>query len=193
MKHTVVGLDLSLKSTGVCVLTGQDTVPIRITRLIEGPKTSGVLQSIARLDMISGEIIALISSYDAKVVIIEAAALNQKWQAAAIGELHGVVKNKIFNQLHIVPMVEQATKMRKVVVGKIGSKREKYIDTDGEEKTRTSYGRIPSKIGKKTKKATVKDIIEGRLREQGILFDNQDEMDAYVTAKYGWDVVNAGQ
>lgn len=184
----VIGLDLSLKGTGVCVLSGARLSPQRTTVRIGRESCSGVLASIERLLSISDEIINMLEYDD--IVVIEAAALNQKWQAAAIGELHGVVKTQLYTRKNIVPMVEQATKMRREVVGKIESKRTKEKMASGKVESKVNYGLVPGKIAGKYKKATVKDIIELRLSNQGLKFDTQDEMDAYVAARYAWNLLN---
>lgn len=183
-----MGLDLSLLATGVCVLDGDTEVRSMRCLLMKRDSTSGVLESIERLISIAEDIIKIASDENPSAIIIEAPAKNQVWQAANIGELHGVVKVKIFEELGIVPFVEQATKMRKAVVGSISSKREK-IKKNGKDVSRVSYGLVPGKKGGKYKRATVKDIVELRLKERGLEFKSQDEMDAYVAAKYGFNLI----
>ena len=189
----VLGLDLSLRGTGICFLTGEPgSKPSIETKRLARESCSGVAAGVHRLLSISDEIINMIGNSHIDAVIIEAPAQNQKWQAAAIGELHGAVKTQLFLKLNIIPMVEQATKVRKSVVGKIVSKRVKQ-KKDGKIVSYTTYGTVPSKIKGKTKKASVKDIIEMRLKNEGLSFDTQDEMDAYVTARYAWDALQLGE
>jgi Holliday junction resolvasome RuvABC endonuclease subunit len=188
----VMGLDLSLKATGVCTLrrVGDLSSPLRInTFFLPRESTSSVEQSIKRLNSISDEIIDIIYKEKITSVVIEAPAMNQKWQAAAIGELHGVVKLEIYRNRSIVPMVVQATKMRKAVVGSISSTRTKKNDSKGREVNEVNYGLIAGKRKGTFKKATVKDIVEQRLKEQGLSFNTQDECDAYVAARYGWNIM----
>lgn len=118
--------------------------------------------------------------------MIEAPAKNQKWQAAAIGELHGVIKVQILLATGMVPMLKEANEMRKFICGKISRVKEVVKGANGKEKGRWSYGTIPGKRGK-PKKATVKDAVERILRERGLEFPTQDEMDAYVAAEYCWN------
>lgn len=182
-----LGLDLSLLATGVCLLSGPiDSTPLVTTLLIKKKKTSGVQESIDRLIAIAKGVIEVVQEHRPDVVVIEAPAMNQKWQAAAIGELHGVIKTQLYLACGITPLVEQATKLRSEVVGKIERSFEKVVDAKGETKKRVSYGKIPGKGGR-MKKATVKDLIEMRLKDQGLIFPSQDEMDAYVAAKFGWE------
>lgn len=182
-----MGLDLSLLATGVCVLSGEvDSVPEKYTTLLKMSRTKSVKESIDRLIAIARGVIALVQEHSPDVVVIEAPAMNQKWQAAAIGELHGVIKTQLYLACGIVPLVEQSTKLRTAVVGKIERSFEQTTDGKGKPKRRVTYGQIPGKGGR-MKKATIKDIVELRLKALGLEFPNQDEMDAFVCAKYGWE------
>ncbi|HLG36938.1 MAG TPA: hypothetical protein VI338_02285 [Nitrososphaera sp.] len=183
-----LGLDLSLLSTGVCVVSGDscDNASVQ-TNVIKCQKIKGVEQGIERLIYIAREISSVISDENPDCVVIEAPAKNQVWQAASIGELHGMVKCSIFQENNIVPLVEQATKMRKQVVGQIPRTFVETLDKKGKPKKSVSYGMIPGKRG--PRKATIKDIIETRLAERGFVFPSQDEMDAYVAARYGFDML----
>lgn len=187
----VLGLDLSLMATGVCII---DNELIR-TELIAQPRTKTVEDSIKRLISISDAIIRIINKEHPDHIIIEAPAMNQKWQAAAMGEIHGVIKTQIYLTTGEAPLVKQATAMRKVVVGKIERTMAPVLDKNGavvvdkygKVKKTASYGYIDGAIKGKKKKATAKDIIEAVLRSRGLNFPTQDEMDAYVAAKYCWD------
>lgn len=189
----VLGLDLSLKSTGICILDGDkgSTSPSLRTELFPQPKVDSVKEKIRRLVLIAERIIQLINGENPDFVIIEAPAKNQVWQAAAIGEVHGVVKVQIYLASGIVPIVKEATEMRKVVVGKIERKTVSVVGKDGKKTKKVSYGEIDGSRGKK--KATVKDLIEIRLAEKGLKFPSQDEMDAYVAAKYCWDKIASSE
>lgn len=187
----VLGLDLSLKSTGICLLSGEiGSEPIVNTELFSQPKVSEVKEKILRLIAISEKINSIIKSESPNFVIIEAPAKNQVWQAAAIGEVHGVVKTQIYQSSGIVPIVKEATEMRKGVLGKIERKTVLVVDAKGNEKRKVSYGEVDGARGKK-KQATVKDIIEIKLKERGLEFSSQDEMDAYVAARYCWGNLSA--
>lgn len=184
----VVGLDLSLLGTGLCVIGGEVDYPSVSTRLLKRGKASGVEESIRRLHSIAEEAIGVVKDEKPDAVVIEAPAMNQKWQAAAIGEIHGVIKYRLLYDCGIVPLVEQATKLRTFVVGKIEKTFVKETNDKGNIVKKVSYGTVIGKSGK-PRKATIKDIIEQRLREIGLQFPSQDEMDAYVAAKYGWEKI----
>lgn len=184
----VLGLDLSLRATGGCTISGDRNNILDIkTFLLKRESVKGVQASVERLISIANDITDMITKESITIVVIEAPAQNQKWQAAAIGELHGVVKTQIFSKTGIVPYVEQATKLRKAVVGEINSKRRKVVDKSGKFVNKVDYGLISGKRKGTTKKATVKDIVEQRLNDRGLTFPSQDEMDAYVAARYIWD------
>lgn len=183
----VLGLDLSLRATGVCLLEGdEDKTPAIRTELIPQPEAKTAEARIMRLVAIAEVIVKIIREEKPDHVVIEAAAKGQVWQAANIGEIHGVVKVQVFLENGQIPMVKEATEMRKAVVGEIKRVRVSYLDKNGESKSRVSYGEIPGAHGK-NKRATIKDIIEMRLADRGLKFPSQDEMDAYVAAKFGWD------
>lgn len=182
----VLGLDLSMKSTGICLLDGDslDSLSVR-TELFKQPSTKGVEEGVRRLLAISEKVVSLVRAESPHHVIIEAAAKNQVWQAAAMGEVHGAVKSHLLRETGIIPLVKEATEMRKVVIGKIERKMVEYTDRNGNKKRRVSYGDIVGPRGK-PKRASVKDLIQLRLADLGLRFDTQDEMDAYVAARYCW-------
>jgi len=185
----VLGLDLSLRATGVCVLDGVpggDHPESVWTALFPQPQVKGVKDEVMRLIAITELVLDLIRKEAPEHIVIEAPAKNQQWQAAKIGEIHGVIKVQIFLATGIVPMVKEASQMRKAVVGTISKVQETVVDSKGKKKKQWSYGVIPGKRGG-TKKATIKDAIELLLRNNGLEFPSQDEMDAYVTAKYCWN------
>lgn len=189
----VLGLDLSLKGTGMCILDGDPGSEPKIrTELIPQPEAKTVEERVLRLVAIAERIVGLLREEKPDHVIIEAAAKNQVWQAAAMGEIHGVVKVQIYLESGQFPMVKEATEIRKVVIGKIERKMVVVsVDEKGKVKKRASYGEIPGAIKGKKKRATIKDIIEMRLAATGLTFPTQDEMDAYVTARFCWSKVAA--
>lgn len=184
----VLGLDLSLKGTGICLLEGEPgSEPSMRTELCPQGEAKTVEERVLRLVSITERVVSLINGENPDYIIIEAPAKNQMWQAAAIGEIHGVVKVQVYLASGKFPWVREATEMRKVVVGKI-ERVFVTFEVKGKKKRRVSYGEIEGAHGKK-KRATVKDVIEGRLKERGLTFPTQDEMDAYVAAAFCWGKV----
>jgi Holliday junction resolvasome RuvABC endonuclease subunit len=185
----VLGLDLSLLSTGACVLEGAPGEEPRVrTFLFPQQKATGIAARDARLVALAEDLVALVERERPDHIIIEAPAMNQQWQAAAIGEVHGVVRVQLRLAFGVTAIVKQATQMRKLVVGQLEKTIEVVEDKKGKKKRRWSYGKVPGKSGK-MRKATVKDMIALRLKERGLEFPNYDEMDAYVAARYCWNTV----
>ena len=189
----VIGLDLSLKATGVCILEGDpDKDPTHRTQVLIRTRPKDVEGRILLLSSIVEEINSIFEKERPDYTIIEAPAKNMKWQAASIGEIHGVVKLQLWLAYNVIPMIKEATFLRKHVVGEIKSKMVDVVISKGKNKGKTkrkrSYGSVPSARGG-TKEATIKDIVAHRLKENsGLEFPNHDEMDSYVTAKYCWNV-----
>lgn len=183
----VLGLDLSLRATGVCILEGDEgSRPTFRCALFPQGKVDTTKGKILRLESICKDLVGLVGEEEPDIVGVEAPAKSQPWQAAAIGELHGVVKLQLYLAYGIVPLYAESTAMRKAVVGKVGRTFEEVTDRKGKKKRRPSYGSVPGKRGK-PRRATIKDVIERMLGERGLSFPSQDEMDAYVVARYYWD------
>ena len=141
----VLGLDLSLKATGVCILEGgPGSPPVIRTELVPQPQVKGVEARIKRLVAIAERIVSLVELEKPDHIIIEAPAKNQQWQAASMGELHGVIKVQIYLATGQIPMVKEANEMRKFVIGKISKKAEEYEDKKGNIKRRCARKTAPT-------------------------------------------------
>jgi Holliday junction resolvasome RuvABC endonuclease subunit len=188
----VIGIDLSLLSTGICILQGDSNAsPVVNTFLVEQVQVKGEKAELDRLVSICSRIIRVVKDHPPNLVVIEAPAMNQVWQMARIGGLHYCVRMQLYLACGIVPSVEQATKLRSHVVGSISFKVDQVLDAKGKAKKKRDYGKIAGKNGK-MRPATVKDVIGMRLKDQGLTFQSQDEMDAYVCARFGWDQLAGG-
>lgn len=189
----VIGLDLSLKATGVCILEGDaDKEPVHRTQVLIRTRPKSVEGRIMLLSSIVEEINSIYEKEKPDYTIIEAPAKNMKFQAASIGEIHGVVKLQLWLAYNVIPMIKEATFLRKQEVGEIKAQMVDVVISRGKNKGKTkrkrSYGSVPTAKGG-MKEATVKDIVAYRLKEnKGLEFPNHDEMDSYVTAKYCWNV-----
>lgn len=183
----VVGLDLSLRSTGVCVMEGEPgSRPTHRCYVFPQGEAKAVKEVILRLESICKDMVGIIGEEDPDVVGIEAPAKSQPWMATSLGELHGVVKLQLYLAYGIIPIVAESGTMRKAVVGKIERTLEEVTDRKGKKKRKWSYGTVPGKRGK-LRRATIKDVVERMLAQRGLSFDSHDEMDAYVVAKYCWN------
>lgn len=188
----VIGLDLSLKGTGVCILEGApDEEPSRRTMVLKRDRPKDVEGRIRLLASVCGALVDIFMKEQPDYYIIEAPAKSMSFQAAAIGEIHGTAKLQILLATGLIPMIKESTFLRKHVVGEIKSK---FIVVDisrgknkGKTKRKRSYGKVLGANGK-MREASVKDIVAQRLKEgRGIEFPNYDEMDSYVTAMYCWN------
>jgi len=120
----VVGLDLSLRSTGCVRLSGSWGADWRKIDycVVEGGslnKVATLNQQTVRLQYIAETIEAWIRNHRADVVALESLDLHG-WTVVARGlaELHGVVRAQL---LHLdVPMVQyRASEVRKTLLGKV--------------------------------------------------------------------------
>lgn len=80
----IMGLDLSLTSTGVSLVSGDEIE----TRLLKAPKLTGA----ARLDALRGGLNTLLDEVRPLVVAVEGYAFGAKNQLAQIGEWGGVAR-----------------------------------------------------------------------------------------------------
>lgn len=118
----VLGLDLSLRNVGVCVLTKTGAV-IRTKTLVhsmsrkKGDPPIGQADTIQRLLSICNEIIAIIREFKIKHVGIEGFAHNARWQSHQIGEIAGALKTQLYLGCRIIPEIVPPTSARKHVLG----------------------------------------------------------------------------
>jgi Holliday junction resolvasome RuvABC endonuclease subunit len=111
-------LDLSLRATGVCVLTADGQLLHLET--IEGtlPKKATTEQKIDRLIQTTQRIVEIAREYEAQHAGIESFAHNAFGSQNVLGELHGVVKTQMVLACGIVPVVVQMSTARKDILGK---------------------------------------------------------------------------
>jgi Holliday junction resolvasome RuvABC endonuclease subunit len=115
IKPTILGLDLSLTSTGICV----DGRYYAIT-----PKN---LAGIERLDHISSAILAEIAASSVDAVIVEGYSFaSRASQAHSIGELGGVVKTDLWRN-GIPVVVVPPTSRAKFATGRGNAPKEEVI------------------------------------------------------------------
>lgn len=154
----VLGLDLSLTSTGAVVLpadwSGEWDVPsMHFGRSVKNSAQEA--QRIRRLVRISGEVCDFAKKHEVTHAFVEGYAFNQRGAHARSGaELGGVVKVMIgawgFTPIETVV----ASQARKLLCGKVPRK-------------------------------DAKAFVHAKMREWGAKFSNGDEADAFVIANYG--------
>ena len=160
---SVLGLDLSLTSTGYVVLASSGTVLDHGT-VGYGLKKPKVADHQKRLADIAEKVEDVLSDASPQYVVMEDYAFNKfsKTQSiTGLAELTGVVKYTLHQWRH-EPIIVTASHARKVVVGK-------------------SPG---TTAADRKKKITVKDKLAVMVKEQySLTFPTDDEMDAFVLAE----------
>lgn len=116
----VLGLDLSLTSTGVVVLgsAGGEVVGVQDSVAIKSKLRGG-----ARLEEIREQVMAEVDLFKPELVVIEGYAFGRPNQMAALGELSGVIKHALYLDgwpFIIVP----PTRAKKFACGKGNAKKD---------------------------------------------------------------------
>lgn len=156
LKAKVIGLDLSVRSTGVAVLSGDGEV---IDSLTVGQKLSRKAterEKIERLTYIAGRICEIVDTClkGGEVLVgIERYAYGARGAQNDLAELHGAVKTSLWLRCGVVPQMVQISAARKEVLGH----------------------------GLPRDKAKIVDLVRQRT---GNRFAGHDEADAYVVAEY---------
>jgi Holliday junction resolvasome RuvABC endonuclease subunit len=123
-----IGLDLSLRSTGLCVLSAEGA-PLRVVSFgAPLERGSSHKQKIQRLSALTKRVLDEIEPYtaikDNFSVAIENYAFGARGAQNDLGELHGCIKLQIYHVFGVVPLIVTASSCRKVVVGKGNTKKE---------------------------------------------------------------------
>lgn len=157
----MLGLDLALRKTGVCVFTRYGSLlrsytlsyPLARTKPSDPPITES--DRIERLINLTNEIIGFVKDFDVCAIGIEGFAYGKTYQSHQIGEIAGVVKTQCWLAKGIVPQVIAPSTGRKEFLG---------------------YG--------SASKANVIEILVSRL---GFELNSEHEADAYIVGRCLWD------
>lgn len=153
----VLGLDLSLRSSGVVVLeynpaTGKDEV-IHESTVGKELRKATEEDRIKRFGLIASHVLGVVKKYEIVHVAIEAPAYSRLGRQTELGGLQGVVRTQLYYGLGVVPTLIAVTSARKNVLGK-------------------GFG------------TSKKGVVIPMLKEKyGIAFECEDKADAYVIAK----------
>ena len=153
---SVMGLDLSLTSTGVCVIKGGKVVE-SISLKYKG-KISTPEEKTERLIWIVGRIGRIIEENDVEEIVIEGYAHSLRFNQNVMGELHGALKVQLYLKYKIKPIIVQPTVAIKYFTGK----------------------GLPRK-NKDKYKAKIRDIVNEDLK---LNLQTIDELDAFFLAMY---------
>lgn len=158
----VIGLDLSLTSTGIVSLVevGKDWgvhSSLHVGHSLK--RDAAVREKIERYVVIAAAVLDTVRQFKGMEVTvgIEGYAYSKKGAQNDLAELQGIVKSQLWLGERIEPVIVSVTEARKLVLG-TGSPK-------GSKKGKTKEG--------------VAKILKG----MGLEFDSDDEADAYVIAK----------
>lgn len=154
----VMGLDLSLTGSGVCVMDEHEDCPV-VETIGFGLKRASTKEELERLVKISDSIISYAKQYNPAAVVIENYAFKAVGRGYQLGELGGVVKSRLLNECEIVPYVVFPTQARSL-----------------------AFGKGKGKISKEEMIQIVTDM------QLPIKFTTDDEMDAWVYASLAWKI-----
>ena len=119
---TVLGIDASLTSTGLCLLTLEDVRE-------KTPKTTTLknhLSGVPRLIYIEQEVEKW--AREADLIVIEGYAYERRFRREALGELQGVIKRRLY-LMGKETLIVNTQKVKKVLTGN-GKKPKKYKNID---------------------------------------------------------------
>lgn len=118
MNERILGLDLSLRSTGY-VVRELNGLTIHFGCIgYELPRSSPEQLKIERLIDIRNKLCSLISEYNVRVIGIERYAYGARGAQNDLAELHGVLKVAIIEQFRLIPQYVSVQAARKQTVGK---------------------------------------------------------------------------
>lgn len=158
-----VGLDLSLRSTGLAVVRGDGTI-VRVCAFGANLQRGATPQEkVERLVSLTQRIVSEVKRHQADafsaggdaVVAIENYAFGARGAQNDLGELHGCVKMQLWLSMRIAPVLVSPSSYRKVLLGK------------GNATKQQSY-----------------DWADGMLTSAGFPPTTSDEADAYLVAEW---------
>lgn len=122
----IIGLDLSLVSTGIVVIDMNKRIIHQSVAGFSLTRDANVSTKVSRLIAISRQILSVVKKFNVKQVGIENYAFQAKGAQNDLGELHGVVKS----QLHLAgiePMLIPPSLGRKKVFDKGRLKKKEIV------------------------------------------------------------------
>lgn len=163
LRGYVMGLDLSLRGAGICIVPFDWCSSMQWGRVhaftfgIPLTRDATQIERANRTDMISKVIYRKAQEFGVKYVFIEHYSFGSEYNREALGELGGVVKRDLAKEVVGIRLIDKVTvrAARKLIFG-------------------------PIKRG-----VDIKPFVRDKLMEMGARFDTQDEYDAFVIANWG--------
>jgi Holliday junction resolvasome RuvABC endonuclease subunit len=158
-----IGLDLSLRNTGLAVVRGDGTIVKVCSFGASLERGATMQQKVERLVGLTQRIVQEVRVYHAEAfdrggeakVAIENYAFGARGAQNDLGELHGCVKMQLHLSLHLYPKVVSPSSYRKMLLGK------------GNATKQQSY-----------------EHAQRVLTDAGLAVRNNDEADAYLVAEW---------
>jgi len=113
----VVGLDLSLTSTGMVFVFGDGINDWRGFTYGYGLKKASVEQKVERLRNVAVMVMYFVENIKARYVAVEGLSFGSRGKIADLAELAGVVKVELFRR-DIIPLIVAPMQGRKYLLGK---------------------------------------------------------------------------
>lgn len=157
----VMGLDLSLKSTGIVVYSGNKNV-VGESVGYDLNRYSNEREKISRWLNIAAKICSICAKNSIKYIAIENSVFGNNIRAIEMSALMAVIKSQLLLKFDIVPVLITATQARKYVLG--------FVPTGTSQQ--------------------IKDCVVKEMSELGYVLNTEDEYDALVIAKVLSDGIN---
>jgi len=130
----VAGLDLSLRGTGICILTEGVSKPITTLFGYGLAKRATEEEKIVRMIRIAKAVVDEMTKYKIRHIGIEGYAFGKVYGGEYLGELVGVIKSQLYLVCEVSPMVIPTKTARKYLSGDGGMKKKqvkKYLSQKG--------------------------------------------------------------
>jgi len=173
---SIMGMDLATRESGFCVIPADwDGDPSALICDGVGYDLAGKIPEQSKIQaMLNAAKVAvrMFKEHSPAVIGLEAPALHIKSTAASIQvEIGAIVKSQILLAADMVPSLVNASTARKFLTGGIRGKRREDRDAG-------------------IKVLPAKQQVKNFLTNRGMVFDTDDQMDAFVVAFYLYCVVN---
>lgn len=129
-KMVIMGIDISLKSTGIAIIRGHEEIAITSSMgyLLKKGEGKIVKNKLIRWFKIWNEVSRLIKEYEVTHVFIEDYAFS-RGQAEFLAELHGVIMSQLYLTHKIIPKKIGIAQWRKFYMKKVKSYKKPEVVT----------------------------------------------------------------
>lgn len=157
-RKNVLGLDFSITSTGVCVLSLYPQKVIHVSSIPTKPDSADEWDDQIRFSFITDQVMDIITRYNCGHLFIEAPAFDAYDNGGRLAQLRGVFLDRLYKSGMPYPCYVAPTKLKKFIIGQ-GNKSKNLMG----DAVRRHY---PKEL-------------------QNVSFQNDDQIDAFALAKFG--------